>query len=421
MKKIALLLLMSFCLISDTNAITQQERSDRILVNQITENLVNTIENSGKNKTRLASLASEKLKRYTKNLNKNSRKKIILTSIIENIEEKYVKNFEFLLIRIDNGFTRQEIKDIIHKNQNEITENDNIFIFRYKLDLGLSQVQTLSSEIKKLNPKARIFIDQEWGYINRFREFEDWFSLWQLLRKDEEAFEYYHLLTDDTKWKIHKKVSWRKYFMSMKEIGDIYREIKPEDKKLFLDFIAHYRLASLKNAGINTYWLVLDLDYWNPVISDLRRSFWDDTEAYIELWKSFVDAALDKDISLYLKHFPGHWEWNIDTHKSLLTYDERDIKYIKENIKVFNKVLDYWNTKWVEIGLMVGHIELPKSIKYLLHVWFSKTDYVMTDDLSMFAYWEWIKKDYDDTFFSTKEALAYKKVIKVRTWINEIK
>ena len=204
--------------------------------------------------------------------------------------------------------------------------------------------------------------------------------------------------------------------MSMNEIWQLYDSFSGEDKDNFLKFITYYRLQSLKNAWINTAWIVLDLDYWNPVISGYDRSFSDNKQDYIKLWKDFVDAAKSLNMSLYFKHFPGHWKWIVDTHKWVLRYSVSDIPYIQSNMGLFNEVIEYANEKNVEVWLMIWHFVLPNKIKDSFINSIKKVDYIITDDVSMKWYLEIVKNPVDDSeFFSTTEALLTKKWIILNT------
>lgn len=421
MKKVFIFIALMWSFVSISLAWYPLSEEDKVFEQKITDKIINAIE-SKENKIKSANLVINKLEKYKKNLRSYTRKEAIISNLVSNLKEKYYKNFDLEIIRIDNAFTNYQIVKLLQDNKEDILKNDNIFLFRYKLDLWLNQVKFLNEKLKELNPKVRIFVDQEWWYVNRFREFEGDYTLWKMIRENWELFDLYNSLSADTKWKIHRKTSWRKYFMSMEEVSEIYKSLPRSEKNNFLKFIAEYRVLSLKNAWFNTVPLVLDLNYWNPVIKDLDRSFWVDMSAYKRLWSYYVESSGRHNMSLYLKHFPGHWKWTIDTHKWVLKYSEDDLSYLNNNLEVFDYVIKYAEKEWVEVWVMVWHFILPTKIKYRFYSILSRADYVMTDDLSMEGYKLASKETLsEDEFFSTKDVMRMKKLIKVYTWVGEIK
>lgn len=395
---------------------------DKVFINKVSQKITTTIDKAPRSKYRTSNIVIQKLERYKKNLKNGTRKEVMISHIVHNIKDKYYRNSDIRTVKIDNWFSSQKITNLVDQNQKDIASFDNIFIFRYKNDLSRSQVKILTDEIKKLNPKARIFTDQEGWLINRFKEFEGEYTLWKMMKDNFYVNKYYNELSADIKWKLHKKISWRPYFMSMEEIWDLYEWLPVWEQDSFLKFMAYYRLESLRNAWLNTAPLVVDLDYWNPVISWYNRSFGKDKNSYIEFWKHFVDAAHRLEMSIYLKHFPGHWKGSIDTHTWVLTYTKGDLPYIKKNMEVFDEIIKYANSKNVEIWAMVWHFVLPDEYKYKFYSILSKVDFIITDDLAMKWYIEWKKQKLSENqFFSTSELDRFKNVIKLDSWIAQIK
>ena len=200
----------------------------------------------------------------------------------------------------------------------------------------------------------------------------------------------------------------------MKSIWNSYKNISDQNKKEFLEIISYIQLKNLQNHGINTHGIIGDLDLWNPVISGLSRSFSQEILDYFKLIDAYTVASKEVGIILYLKHFPGHGSWEIDSHKWILDYSH-NTSYVKKNLIVFEYFLSKETnlTRWI----MVGHMFLNKNISESFHKILEKSDFVITDDLAMNGYRS-VKSISENKIFTTKELENYNNVIKVHTQIN---
>lgn len=333
----------------------------------------------------------------------------------ENVLQKSLNN-DLLILRFSRKFSNSEIDDYINNNSLYLEKKDNVFIFRYSKNLSNAQMKYISQKIKEINPKIRLFIDQEGGIINRFEEFTDMDTFPEIFVEDKKLFELYSALSNDLKERINKRFSGRKFFLSMQDIWLIYRSLEFEkEKSNFLEFMAYFRLYLIDRV----YSFVLDLDYGNPVISWLYRSFSSNPDEYFEFAQYTSLACKYYGISLYLKHFPGHWDGKIDTHNWILVYEKSNLWYLETNADLFDKVLSYSKSLWVKTWVLVAHISLPNDFKDKFSAILSNADYVLTDDLSMNWYKNYLGKIW--TFFSTEEILKLKNIIKVDVWTAKIK
>ena len=186
-----------------------------------------------------------------------------------------------------------------------------------------------------------------------------------------------------------------------------------------MEIIAFIRLQILKEAWINTYWIVLDLNRWNPVISWNKRSFSKHLWKYKILVDAFLKAWKNTEILLYAKHFPWHWTWKIDSHKWILNL-KNESKYLKENLELFDYFL---NNSWkLKVWLMVWHIYISSDLQILFENIIKKADFILTDDLAMLWYKKAKWKKIKGLFFSTDSIINNKKIIIVDTLnISKIK
>ncbi len=287
-------------------------------------------------------------------------------------------------------------KAILEKNKQKIQKNQSVFLFKVGNDLTRKDIIFITWEIKKINPEVLIFIDQEWGWINRYVEFEN----------AEQINKYLSQSQIDIKIKsIFPKKYW--YFPSLKKIGEFYDTLETnKDKKYFLEKIAFIRLDTLKQQGINTYGLVLDLDRWNPVISWNARSLSRHVWKYKQLVDAFALAEKLTGVSLYFKHYPWHGAGKVDSHKWILNLIWQE-KYLEENLELFHYAL--W--KVPNSGLMVAHAYIPDSFKNKFMKWIQKAAFLLTDDLGM----QWYKQSHgrqkQTVFFSTDQIIKHNNLI----------
>lgn len=362
------------------------------------------------------------------NLQQSTKEYEIINSVISWITKEDKKdiwpklNNNISNIVLSPDMTNEKINNLLIDNRELISSNDNIFIFRKDDNISLQQMTYTTKKIYELNPHIRIFVDQEWWLVNRYNIFDKTNTLDSYLREDETLKKKYDKLEDRTKNSITSALKWRTTFFSAKKAWEIYNKLESvSEKKEFLDFISYFQLYSTVKAWINTYWLILDLDYWNPAISWNQRTFTKNKDDMILYWNYFASNAKDLWINLYLKHYPWHWAWKIDTHSWILEYTTNNNEYLQDNIWVFESVIKTWKDFWVNVWLMIGHIVLPLEYKnrFLWNLW--EVDFILTDDLWMWAYKITKDKEYNDKFFTTKELLNYWNVIEVSTTINRIK
>ena len=220
---------------------------------------------------------------------------------------------------------------------------------------SLAQVKKLIHELKQVskNPKVLIFIDQEGGRVQRFKNHEF------------------------TK------------FPPQRIFGKIYKNDKKKAKKL-----AYYnsRLLSyeLKEIGIDANCSpVLDLyfDYGDKIIGD--RSFSSDPKTVTSLGKEFCRGHKDSGVIPVIKHFPGHGRAKVDSHKFLPTISTKKKVLCKSDMLPFKELSD-------EIFIMVAHviykdideIVAPYSKKILKNILIKELGFkglIISDDLSMSA------------------------------------
>lgn len=362
---------------------------------------------------------------FYKRINKDSNKMFLINIIINKFEQKYdsIKinktNFyksKTLILKFTNNIVSNNL--IIEKNKKNIENNISVFIFRSSIDLQNSIIKNISKKIKTINPKILLFIDQEWGLINRYIDFETKKDIDNFFIKNNNKYSFLQNNLDklnEKQIKIIRNIFPKRYgyFPSLETIWKTYDKFKnKENAKRFLEIIAFIRLQSLKESWINTYWLVMDLNRWNPVISWNKRSFSKHLWKYKILVDSFLKAGKNTEILLYGKHFPWHWYWKIDSHKWILNLKNKT-QYLKENLELFNYFL---NNSWeLETWLMVWHIYLSSEFQSLFNNIIKKSDFIITDDLAMKWYKQAKWKKIKDLFFSTDLIINNDKLIIVDT------
>lgn len=324
-----------------------------------------------------------------------------------NTSNYYDYKYSNIILTFDNSFEYN--LNLIDNNKNIIKNSFSIFLFRKDKNLDFDLLKQSIKEIKKINPNINIYIDQEWWLINRYKDFSS--INYDFYLQNDYIYNKYKKLNSKDK-KILENTFSNEYFPSMKNIYLSYKNISNKNKKNFLDIIAFIRLQNLSDIGINTHWLVLDLDNWNPVISWYDRSFSNNIDDYKILVDSYIWASKLTWTMLYAKHFPWHWEGDVDSHKNILVYDN-NYNYLTKNIELFDYFLNNNKSKrWI----MVGHMYLPNKIKKTFLNSINSADFILTDDLAM----NWYKNSWsynnDKMFFSTIELLKTNNIfIKVDT------
>jgi len=273
-------------------------------------------------------------------------------------------------------------------------------------------MKKISEKLLSINPGLKIFIDQEWWNINRFKDFDN-LSERNIFLKNAVNNSWVSNNNKIEILEILEWVIWNSYYPSLLTLSKKYDEIPEKLQGDYLKTVTYLRLKTLKERGINTYWLVVDLNYWNPIISGEERSFSKHTDKYEKFWKAMIDSAKKIGwMTIYLKHFPWHWAWEIDTHVGALIYWNKEVGYLKENISLFESLVDYW--KGI-VWLMVWHIILSKELKEDFDRIIKKWEYILTDDLWMkwLELWREEIKKHNNKFFTT-DSIKWK-VIKVST------
>ncbi len=358
---------------------------------------------------------------------KNNTNGFLLNHIIKKIKQKNNSiNIEKINFSKHNTkilkFTRNANHNIILDNilnKNKINKFFSIFIFRTSSDLSRVDINFITKKIKKYNKNILIFIDQEWWLINRYVEFEktnDVEEFFWIIKNNKYNFlKTRFAKLNQKEIKIIRNIFPKKYwyFPTLWKIWKTYDLFETKKKKkAFLEIIAFIRLQTLKNNWINTYWLVADLNRWNPVISGTSRSFSKHLWKYKQLIDAFVKASRKTEITLYLKHFPWHWAGKIDSHKWILTLSWQE-KYLKENLELFDYFLE--NSDFLQTWLMIWHMYIPKSLKKKFDEIINKADFLLTDDLAMIWYKKAKWKIKKDLFFTTDKIINKNNLIIVNT------
>lgn len=355
-----------------------------------------------------------------------NQKAYFLQNIIDlenNIEKKFnevqqeilqkkanIVTWNSLILKFNNS---TNISQYIQKNKQKILDSNSVFIFRESENISSNNMKKITSEIKNISPKILIFIDQEWWEINRFVSFDGGFDLEEYKNYLYVYFRFHSLSLDEQK--ILWNLFWKSYyFPALWDIWTAYKKISKQNKQSFLEIVTYIELKNLQIHGINTHWFIADLDLWNPIISWYNRSFSDNILDYFALIDAYIQASKQTGVVLYAKHFPGHGSGKIDSHKNILDYSENS-QYVENNLVVFEYFLE--NTKLLWKWVMVGHMFLDKNIWEKFHKILKKSDFIITDDLSMNWYKNVWKID-TSKIFTTKEILDYKNLIKVDTQDN---
>lgn len=316
-----------------------------------------------------------------------------------------------LILKFSNT---QNISNYISKNSDKILQSQSVFIFREWNNLTSKNMKKITWEIKNISPNILIFTDQEWGVINRFQSFDTKIEISQYINNLSIFFQYQKLNNQERQIVNNLLESNGKYFPSLEKIWESYRKISEKNKQNFLEIITYIQLKNISEHWINTYAIIWDLDKWNPVISDLQRSFSDNILEYFALIDAYIFASKQTWVHLYMKHFPGHWAGKNDSHISILDYSDNS-EYIRENLLVFEYFLNKSEIIWW--GVMVGHMFLDITISEDIERLLKKSQFIITDDLSM-QWYKNVKKIPEGKIFTTKMLSDYPDVIKVDTQNN---
>ena len=228
---------------------------------------------------------------------------------------------------------------------------------------NFNQVRQLTSSIKSLSKKTLIFIDQEGGIVNRFKNFSE--------LQFKNNFDFY----------------------------DIYLKYPSLAKQLVYlkSFITNYYLSSL-DIDVNTI-PVLDIPNSKTVSMIKKRTFGSELKINTILTDISVQSSLDFGVMPVMKHFPGHGLTNKDSHF---------IKPVTNaSTKVLNHQLSLFKTFIKLPMIMTAHIQYqnwdnhniatfsPYILKDILRKKLKYKGLVMSDDLVMKANNQSIEKSID--------------------------
>ena len=215
---------------------------------------------------------------------------------------------------------------------------------------SIAQTQALSKEIKSVNPKLLIAVDQEGGRVQRLEKGYSKIPCMQQLAK--------YCSKDD--------------FCNLDFARDLGWLLASEVISSGIDF---------------SFAPVLDLDESrSSIISD--RSFGDNPHQVIKVAESFIDGMNEAGIHAIGKHFPGHGGTSEDSHH-VSVIDSRTFDEIEGHDLIPFKAL-----KNKLSGIMTAHVLFPKidnnivtfSKFWLSNVLRKKINFhgtIFSDDLSM--------------------------------------
>ena len=208
-----------------------------------------------------------------------------------------------------------------------------------------TQLADLTAEIHAIRHTAPllVYVDQEGGRVQRFRE----------------------------------------GFTALPALGDLGSD---EDAKHYASIMA----AELKAVGVDhSFAPIIDLDRGSQVIG--KRAFSANPDTVIARAKSYIEGMASVDMAPILKHFPGHGTAINDTHIAIAE-DRRPFSEILEtDLLPFRHFIDAG-----VFGIMVSHViyaavdPLPASIspiwiKKILREQFQFKGKIFSDDLGMKA------------------------------------
>ena len=258
----------------------------------------------------------------------------------------------------------------IKKNYLSKLEKQNITIYKpfgiilfAKNISNFNQVRQLISSIKSLSKKTLIFIDQEGGIVNRFKNFSEF--------QFKDNYDYY----------------------------DIYLKYPSLAKQLvFLkSFITNYHLSSL-GIDVNTI-PVLDIPNSKTISMIKKRTFGSNLKINSILTDILVQSCLEFGVMPVMKHFPGHGLTNKDSHFTK--------PVTNASTKVLNQQLSLFKTFIKLPMIMTAHIQYqnwdntniatysPYILKNILRKKLKYKGLVMSDDLVMKANNQSLEKSID--------------------------
>ena len=221
------------------------------------------------------------------------------------------------MISIPKGIILSCEKDFLNEDEIDFFSNINPFGFilfsrNFK---SKSQIKKLIKDLKSLskNPSPLIFVDQEGGRVQRFKNHE------------------------------FTKIPSQSFF------GNLYKSDPKKAKELSYS-IACLLGTELKDIGVDVNCSpVLDIffDFGNSIIGD--RAFSSDSMIVSHLGQEYCKGYRDSGIIPLIKHFPGHGRSELDSHKDLPIVNVSLSELKKKDLKPFKFLRN-------EIFLMLAHI-----------------------------------------------------------------
>lgn len=213
------------------------------------------------------------------------------------------------------------------------------------------QLQRLVHSIKDVkDPDLLVFVDQEGGRIQRFRN------------------DFFHL-------------------PSHRDLGRIYDQ-NTDDGIRSAELTGYIMAAELILMGIDlSFSPVVDIDHGvSEVISD--RAFHFDPFVVGEMAKSYIAGMVNAGMKPVAKHFPGHGAVMADSHKDQ-PVDSRSISDIEKDMSPYRVLMKDNLT-----GIMTAHIVFPsvdqsiatfskKWLNEILKQKYSYEGFIFSDDLTM--------------------------------------
>ena len=149
----------------------------------------------------------------------------------------------------------------------------------------------------------------------------------------------------------------------------------------------------LKEVGINMNLApVLDVhtNPANPVIGD--RSFGPDPECVSRLGRAVIRALQDHGILAVAKHFPGHGDTHMDSHRALPRVDHSEERLKEVELKPFQEAIDENVSGIMTAHVVYSHLDpdrpatlSPRIVKEMLRNELGFSGLILSDDLEMKA------------------------------------
>ena len=350
------------------------------------------------------------LKRYTEAYLSEAtlwdNKRYVLTESLPRLQDK-ITQLEWI-IKLSDWFVSQNtfslsfnnfnIPNKIEENRDSIKSAKSIFLFRDAANLSRNSMKQIVESLKEINPNILIFIDQEWGQINRYQDFDSEYSRDDLL--DDIFIQLRREQLTDAEYNLFLSLfpTWNTYFPSLYSVWNLYDSYDEDRVSIMLEMFAYMRLQSHKDIWINTYGLVTDLSRGNPSITPLWRSFSKHSNKYKLLLNAFAKASRETWVFVYLKHFPWVGLGSVDSHNGVLDL-RNSSEELSENIELFAHARSsFWSQP---LWAMIGHVLISDDLKSHFLEIASSFDFLITDDLAMQWYIWATNKTYTNWFFST--------------------